>query len=249
MAAQRRRWPWIVALLLSVMSTIFAWNHSEGKRAEAARLQEAAEAKLESFVVADRMNRKAIEKLSGESETLKEEIERLRDSVPSVEVREVVRWRTETVEVPVDRLVERIIEVPAPAPGCPDCPPLPEVRLYVTGTEARLRSDAQNLFAVGEVEVWREADPDVMLLTAPWQADLTQLVEREPQKRYARLGYWAGLSRKMDIERFYQTGGLDHEDRYTYKAGASFTVGSLTLMAGVNTDEAVEVLGLWRPRR
>ena len=253
--AQRRRWPWLLAVALLALGAFWIGStRGDAARVELVRKAEAAEAKAAGLIVAERVKAAQVEHLAEESETLRNEIERLREVAPTAEVREVVRWRTRSVEVPIDRIVEIPVDVPRGTLDCPGMPDLPPIQLYVTGSDARLRSDSGNVFAVGEVEVWRVADPDVLLMAAPWEADLTELVTVIPAPTYRRLGYWLGASRRLSIDTLYhplsdqESWSTSSESRWTGRGGVSWRWRGLTLMAGANTDPGVEILVAWSRR-
>ena len=237
----------VAVLLLAVWG--MARAHYLGQTREIERKLEAAEAREAGLIVAELASQRAAEKSATEADELREQIETVRAEVPDAEVREVTRWKTKTVSVPVDRIVEIPVEVPR---GTPDCPivELPPVRMYAQGSEARLESEAGNHFAVGEIEVWRVADPDEMLFSAPWEADLTELVVVAPKEMRpwrlsvragltsspgwyvgagwtgsGRLGYWGALMGRFSVDSYYQDGRIDTEDHYTLAGGLSYALG------------------------
>ncbi len=193
---KRRHKVLILILLLLLGVAGWALSRLEAGRMAALKKAEAVAAEAAGLRVAKEVSDRQLEAAAHENDALAEEIERVRAVAPKAKVIERTRWQTREVEVPVDRVipVDRIIEV------APECAELGEllgnVAFSVAGTEARLETKAGNLFAVGEVEVWREAPPPrEQLFSAPWESPLTEVLrQRQTAERPWKLDLLAGVT-------------------------------------------------------
>jgi hypothetical protein len=123
---------------------------------------------------------------------LEEEIERLRETVPKVEIREVVKWKVREVEIPVP-FEKTVMKCPDGTElECPDCP---QPILDFEGASARLDSERGNIFAVGSVDVWRTyPEPRELVGSFPWRQDDVELfVKLPPQPKGWGVGASAGF--------------------------------------------------------
>jgi hypothetical protein len=185
---------------------------------------------------------------------LKVQITKIKGIAPEVRVETVTSWRTKEVSVPYEVLVE----VPGPmresgAVECPVLHDLPAPRLWVSGNQATLRSEAGTLFAVGEVSVHMRRHPEGEsreILRAPWEADLTSMVEGlKPETRgwrldmfagltsdpgwamglkwqsRKRLGYWAMYTRNFNTNKIYFDDAVVEESNQVFMGGLSYTLG------------------------
>ena len=88
----------LAALLLLAAAGAAGWivrdRAARQRAAEAQRAADDAALHAAGAIVAERASRERVEREAGE---LRDQLARLRAAVPSVEVREVERWRTETV--------------------------------------------------------------------------------------------------------------------------------------------------------
>ena len=183
---------------------------------------------------------------------MRAEVDRIKAIAPTVEVRELVRWKTRTVEVPFDRLVR--VPVHTVCPGLDPTLELPPVKLYAMGEEVRLRSEAGNYFVVGTVSLWRLWDnsPAELLFTEPWEVDATDvIIVRDEVQAYRKLGYWGGILRRDEDEFAYDQGeGFQRVvDKYAGVGGVSWRWGRVEAMVGLTTDPGVMVLGSWHKRK
>lgn len=141
----------IAVLLLAVAATVGWCVRDRAARQTAAQAQLAADdAALSAAgaIVAERASRERVE---SEAADLRAQLARLRAMVPSVEVREVERWRTETVPAscPIDEPV--VAGCGAPTRPC-------VLRLgdpvEVRGVEAAVETASGARALVGSAEVW-----------------------------------------------------------------------------------------------
>lgn len=145
---------------------------------EAARL--AAEGKV-AGVVADR------ERLQEEARQLQKQ---LGEQAGKVEIREVTRWRTREVVVhdgggiPVD----------CDSDGTIDEVVCPEVRVQVTGVEARVETQGGHRLAVGEVTVTRTSPPPPASWRLPFETERLLIEEPEPARSRWMLGPAVGIT-------------------------------------------------------
>lgn len=142
----------LIAVLLIAVAAAVGWcARDRAARQTAAQAQMAADdaaLRASGAIVAERASRERVE---SEAADLRDQLARLRSAVPSVEVREVERWRTETVPAscPID---EPIVA----GCGAPTRPCLLRVGdpVEVRGVEARVESSSGATAMVGQAEVW-----------------------------------------------------------------------------------------------
>lgn len=117
------------------------------KESEAGRLE------AEGVAVAERASQRA---LLAEADRIQAELAVLSKQLgEKPKVREVVKWRTETVTVaaPSGR------EVTCPHGEVVPCPDCPEVRVSVAGVSASLETAENNVIVTGKVDIVRESPP------------------------------------------------------------------------------------------
>lgn len=142
--------------------------------AELERAREADRLRLEGFETAGLADQRELMRVMDRAATLAEQVRRLKREAGRVEVREVVRWQTREVQVPVPGAPAECEECGAPV-ACP------EVAVAVSGTEARVETRRGNWLALGEVTIERtQPPPREVIATVPWQADLTRYL-RAPE--------------------------------------------------------------------
>ncbi len=168
----------IVVIILILLALGYMWvSKLMRERDQAQRLAEAAEAEMAGLIVAEQDSQKALSDALSEQDNLQDQLNELRKTVPSTKVKEVIRWRTKEIEVPVEKIVRlpgetKTVYRDREVPG-----ELPDIIFAVRGSEARLASAYDNVFAIGSVELWRvEPPPEEMLGQSDWQADVTDLL-------------------------------------------------------------------------
>lgn len=239
---KNKRWKIIVLTLLLLLAAIggFGLAHSlisPGKRSLAAQL-ERTEAERLGLAVAHEARRVDMENLVWERDTLRQEFMRIQDVAPDVEIRETIRWRTREVEVPVDRVlgfqfgktafsVREDCEDECEAAVLSAFDSLPPITFEVRGVEARMESEAGNLFAVGEVELWRTSpEPIEQVAVAPWRSDAVDY-QREPLKvKLRRNSIMAGLTTAPGVMLQYSR---DFGKRWRWFLGGSYDFDSLSV--------------------
>lgn len=142
----------LIAVLLIAVAAAVGWcARDRAARQTAAQAQMAADdaaLRASGAIAAERTSRERVE---SEAADLRDQLARLRAAVPSVEVREVERWRTETVPAscPIDEPV--VAGCGAPTRPC-------VLRLgdpvEVRGVEATVETASGARALVGSAEVW-----------------------------------------------------------------------------------------------
>lgn len=147
--------------------------------ADLERAREADRLRIEGFEVSGLASQRELMRVMDRAATLADQVRRLKRDAGRVQVREVVRWQTREVEVPVPG-------VPVECEECGAAVACPEVAVAVSGTEARVETRRGNWLALGEVTVERtQPPPREVVATVPWQADLTRYM-RAPEPHAAR---------------------------------------------------------------
>lgn len=221
------------------------WHELERQLLQERKAAEAAELRAQGAIVAKPASADELERRLAEAQLqgsqLRNEIDRLRKIAPSTKVTEVVDWTTEPIRLQLPAVDGSSSPAsgdgatpPLPSPGVNSCP---SVEIQVSGSEARLETDKNNVAAAGEVYVDRTSPPPrERVAVRPWKADLTQLWRLEkPEDRpprwsaelrlgadttgrlrlggsgygRGRLGGWADLSGRLgDRESLVVAGGL-----------------------------------------
>lgn len=185
-----KRWHLVVALVLVALGGFALVGHIDRVRLTAQAEAEAARMELQGWRAAKVKAEDDLAVVTSQAHHLEEEIAELAEALGRrPKVRETVRWRSKEIAVP-GGLLEGMVwpEEDEPYEAAPELPgepsEAPEIRFQVRGTEARVESRAGNLFAVGEVELWKTfPPPEALLGTAPWEATVTELSVDEPPKR------------------------------------------------------------------
>lgn len=187
-----KRWHLVVALVLVVLGGFAVLGHIDRVCLTAQAEAEAARMELRGWRAAKVKAEDDLAVVTSQAHHLKEEIAELTEALGRrPKVRETVRWRSKEIAVP-GGLLEGMVWPDEPEGSLPsegyknadEQPAAPEIRFQVRGTDARVESRAGNLFAVGEVELWKTyPPPEALLGTAPWEASVTELSVDGPPKR------------------------------------------------------------------
>ena len=174
----------IVGIGLAVFLNPARQENSPEKTAEKDALAAAG------FTVAEEAHQREMMQAIDRASALADEVARLKGRVGRVQVREVVKWQTQ--------------EVPIPLPGeaCPICEncglpvAMPDIALSLSGTEARVETRKGNWVALGEVTVTRTKPPPEQIVgTYPWEATLSNYMKApEPTEPRWMAGPVIGLS-------------------------------------------------------
>ena len=187
----RRHWLnlTLLAVALFVIASAIRINAGERAQYRAAREAEAKVAQAEGVIVGLEASERELQKRAS---GLEEEIEKLRQTVPKVEIREVVKWRTREIRVPVPA-EPVVLECPdGTLLNCPECPP---IEIMIEGDEARLVSRKGNWLAVGRVGVWRLAPPpEEFVGWFPWESESVDVAVHERLLPPPPRGWGAGGS-------------------------------------------------------
>jgi hypothetical protein len=162
-----------------------------GRAADAERIAEARQLLAQGAIVEQQLAQQALARAVEDSHGLERQLHRLRRQLEGrPKFRELTRWRTQEIEVPVDRLVPgATVAVPCPAGEA--------LAFDIRGAEARIETRAGNTVLVGQAQLWRvRPPPEEQLGSAEFLADASELVvarERARARRW-RLTPYLGLS-------------------------------------------------------
>lgn len=183
------KWTWaLIPLVVALFAVQTCALVSKEKQADDLRMAaEAARLRADELAVAEVSSQRQLRAALDDADLLRDQLAR---APRGTEVREVVKWKTKSVEITVPSTPCDGSSSP-PEPGSVISPPGPapfSVRLE--GTEARMETRDGNLFAVGSVDIIRETPPpEEVIARLPWEADATRyLTAAPPAKRRAGWG-------------------------------------------------------------
>lgn len=189
-----RGWAYLVAsatlaLVLAALgyevvrkSVIITRLAGEAKRQEAARVE--AEGNLAAEEASARALRRELDKMNADFAKMAEALQ--------AKPREVVRWKTDTVTVPMPVPAEAPTEPQDPSCPEPECPP---VAIRLVGKEARLETQNGNSVAVGEVDIVRTLPlPEEVVATTPLTFDTFLADAPAPQRVRWSVGPALGIT-------------------------------------------------------
>lgn len=185
-------WVRVIALVAVVTGALVLGEIHGARRGAAAgaKLAEAAELRAKGFAVAADASQHDLNAKAAALSGLQGELARLKAASPGAQVIAVAQLHTSTVVAsgtPRPTSPVSCVPPPQPAPLPPDPAPAcllavgdrGDVVCNVAGVETR----AGNTVAVGTGEAWRrEPAPATRLLSAPFEADLSTLTVRAPER-------------------------------------------------------------------
>lgn len=184
----RVSWTWalipLLVALVGIQTCALVQRAGRAERAEQAL--EAEQLRADGLVTEQRVTERQLRDALDDADQLREQLAQApRGSTP----REIVKWRTKSVEIPVPSPpCDGSSSPPDNTPGPVLSPPGPgafSVRLE--GTEARLETRGGSLFAVGSVDIIRtEPPPEERLARLPWEAEATSYLTPPPPTRQRR---------------------------------------------------------------
>lgn len=161
----------IIGLLLT-LSVIMFTDASEAREQLVAKEQERL-ALEQRIPVVERTTREKVEatfqSVLDENDHLAAELAKLREVVPNVQVKEVTRWKTEQVEVPI------VLEVPVEAGE--EIP----LTMEIDGVSARLETIEGAQFALGTVTINKLSPPPPQTFTVPFTSDQLNVIIEQPR--------------------------------------------------------------------
>lgn len=222
---KRAKWALIGLLFAATAWAGWALRGDSGAAALAVAL-EAEELRAEGFLVAQEASRRELTAALDDQGALRAEIDRLGEALGArPRVREVTKWRTSEIEVPVDRFLPGACPPPGETPASAGTP---SVSFEARGAEARLVAREGNTVATGVVELWKtKPPPEELLGTAAWQTPLSQiLVATERRPTPWRVIAMLGATTDEQVEGglvFHKTGRIGWYGRAGYALDPSST--------------------------
>lgn len=160
-------WGMLILLLLwGVYSYSSALSSAEAAQTQ---LNNALDAGL---AVAEVRRASDLTRVIRESATLRSQLVTLEEKLGAKTTPDsVIKWRTERIPV--------LMETQCTDPETSEPDATDWWSFEVVGREARVKTIEGNLFAVGEVELWRR-DPDVLLGVSPWSVEVDGFLRGQP---------------------------------------------------------------------
>jgi hypothetical protein len=189
----RVSWSWaLIPLVIAVFAIQTCALVNRGNKVDDLRqTAEEAELRAEGLAVAQQQTERQLKDALDDADQLREQLAAApRGSTP----REVVKWRTKSVEIPVPSSpCDGSSSPPQDEPGSVLSPPTPapfSVRLE--GTQATLQTRKGSMFVVGSVDIVRVTpEPEELLARLPWETDATEFLVAAPAPR-RRAGWGVG---------------------------------------------------------
>ena len=245
MARERRRWPWLAALAVGGGVAWVALAMADAKRIELEAELERVKLEAAGAITAQEESARMVAK-QGENllklTGLDKEVNRLKRELKiKPKVIETIKWKTRPAEVEVEDVIDwdALIEDTEESGFDWDCcdieaikAALPKPVFYGSGAVAKLQTKKGNTFVLGKVFVIRQVGlvdneengelDDVLLADLDWEADATEYLTVARAPRYKRLGWYAGVGWRPNIETAYFQGeGFSSEDKYGVELGVS----------------------------
>lgn len=181
---------------LAALVLVVGLSYCAGRQARQGEVAAAEEraARAAGALTAERLTK---ERLELAAEDLKEELARVREAVPGMRIKEVVKWRSAPLVAggapPATAPPTEACPTGEGPAECPDCLVPPGGVLDVRLTEARLESDAGAKALVAHAEIWRLAPPpETRLAEGELRADLSAwYTEETPARELPKPTRWA----------------------------------------------------------
>ena len=184
------RWTWaLVPLLVTLFAVQTCALVSKENQADALRMTvEAERMRADGLAVGQVATERQLRDAIADADSLRTMLAQApRGSTP----REVVKWKTRSVEIPSPSTPCDGSSPPSHEPGpVPLSPASAPFSVRLEGSEARMESRAGALFAVGSVDIVRTSPPpEERIATLPWEAAATEyIVAVQGPKRRAGWG-------------------------------------------------------------